>query len=171
MIDIIVQDNYFYNETCQECQQKELLLIITRATEYAIRAILYMSCQPPGGIIFKKDICKAQDITPAFLTKILQPLIKDGIVGSQRGVGGGFYLARTPAEITLLDIIKSQEGPVYLNQCQIEDSTCEREFFCPTHGVWTQIREEFMATLSSYDFASLASKQDKLLPVSSKASA
>jgi Rrf2 family protein len=128
-----------------------------------------MSRQPAGEIIFKKDICKAQDITPAFLTKILQPLIKDGIVGSQRGVGGGFYLEKSPAEITLLDIIKSQEGPVYLNQCLVKDNTCEREFFCPIHGAWKQIREEFMVTLSRYDFASLATKQDELLPVSSTA--
>ena len=143
-------------------------MIITRATEYAIRAILHMSRQPAGEIIYKKDICKAQDITPAFLTKILQPLIKEGIVGSQRGVGGGFYLAKAPAEITLFDVIKSQEGPVYLNQCLIEDSNCEREFFCPVHGAWGQIRQEFMATLSRYDFASLAAQQNDLLPVSSK---
>jgi Rrf2 family protein len=142
-------------------------LIITRASEYAIRAILHMSRQPVGEIVYKKDICKAQDITPAFLTKILQPLIKDGIVGSQRGVGGGFYLAKAPAEITLLDIIKSQEGPVYLNQCLIEKGACEREFFCPIHGAWAQIRTEFMATLSRYDFASLAAKQGAALPVSS----
>lgn len=146
-------------------------MIITRATEYAIRAILYMSRQPAGEIIYKKDICKAQEITPAFLTKILQPLIKDGIVGSQRGVGGGFYLAKAPAEITLLDIIKSQEGPVYLNQCLVEKGSCEREFFCPVHGAWTQIREEFMATLSRYDFASLAEKKNGQLPVSSEAPA
>ena len=142
-------------------------MIITRATEYAIRAILYMSRQPAGEIIYKKDICKAQEITPAFLTKILQPLIKDGIVGSQRGVGGGFYLAKEPAEITLLDIIKSQEGPVYLNQCLIEKGSCEREFFCPVHGAWAQIRKEFMATLSRYDFASLAAQKNGQLPVSS----
>ncbi len=143
-------------------------MIITRATEYAIRAILHMSRQPAGEIIYKKDICKAQDITPAFLTKILQPLIKEGIVGSQRGVGGGFYLAKAPSEITLFDVIKSQEGPVYLNQCLIENSNCEREFFCPVHGAWEQIRQEFMATLSRYDFASLAAQQNDLLPVSSK---
>lgn len=143
-------------------------MIITRATEYAIRAILHMSRQPAGEIVYKKDICKAQDITPAFLTKILQPLIKDGIVGSQRGVGGGFYLAKPPVEITLLDIIKSQEGPVYLNQCMIEDSAaCEREFFCPVHGAWKQIRNEFMATLSRYDFATLAAEQGYPLPISS----
>jgi Rrf2 family protein len=143
---------------------KELTLIITRATEYAIRAILHMSRQPAGEIIYKKDICKDQDITPAFLTKILQPLIKDGIVGSQRGVGGGFFLVKEPAEITLLDIVKSQEGPVYLNQCLIEDDPCDRQFFCPLHGAWAKIREEFMATLSRYDFASLVADQKKLPP-------
>jgi len=139
-------------------------LIITRATEYAIRAILFMAAQPPGEIVYKRDICKAQEITPAFLTKILQPLIKDGIVGSQRGVGGGFFLTRDPAEITLLDIVKSQEGPVYLNQCLIEQGICNREFFCPVHGAWKEIREEFMATLDRYDFASLAEQQKKIQP-------
>jgi Rrf2 family protein len=134
-------------------------LIITRATEYAIRAILHMSRQPRGEVVYKKDICREQEITPAFLTKILQPLIKAGIVGSQRGVGGGFFLTRDPAEITLLDIIKAQEGPVYLNQCLVEEGTCSREFFCPVHGAWHEIRKEFMATLGRYDFASLAAKQ------------
>lgn len=139
-------------------------MIITRATEYAIRAVLYMACQPQGEIIFKKDICRAQEITPAFLTKILQPLIKAGIVGSQRGVGGGFYLAKPLAEINLFDVIKTQEGPLYLNQCLIKEGQCGREFFCPVHGAWKEIRSEFMTTLSRYDFATLAARQGEMPP-------
>lgn len=138
-------------------------MIITRATEYAIRAVLYMAAQPQGEIVYKRDICKAQEITPAFLTKILQPLIREGIVGSQRGVGGGFYLTRDPSEITLLDVIRTQEGPVYLNQCLVEQDGCSRESFCPVHGAWKEIREEFMALLDRYDFASLA-EQQKCMP-------
>ncbi len=141
-------------------------MIITRATEYAIRAVLYMATQPPGEIVYKRDICKAQEVTPAFLTKILQPLIKEGIVGSQRGVGGGFFLTRDPAEITLLDVVKTQEGPVYLNQCLIEQGSCSREFFCPVHGAWKEIREEFMAMLDRYNFASLANQQNQFHPES-----
>jgi Rrf2 family protein len=139
-------------------------MIITRATEYAIRAVLYMASQPQGEIIFKKDICRAQEITPAFLTKILQPLIKAGIVGSQRGVGGGFYLAKPASEVNLFDIIKTQEGPLYLNQCLIKEGSCDREFFCPVHGAWQEIRAEFMATLARYDFAALAARQEKIPP-------
>jgi Rrf2 family protein len=144
-------------------------MIITRATEYAIRAVLYMASQPQGEIIFKKDICRAQEITPAFLTKILQPLIKAGIVGSQRGVGGGFYLAKPASEINLFDIIKTQEGPLYLNQCLIKEGNCGREFFCPVHGAWKEIRSEFMATLTRYDFATLVSRQGEPLPLQSPA--
>ncbi|MCM2265616.1 MAG: Rrf2 family transcriptional regulator [Desulfuromonadales bacterium] len=142
-------------------------MIITRATEYAIRAVLYMASQPQGEIIFKKDICRAQEITPAFLTKILQPLIKAGIVGSQRGVGGGFYLAKPASQVNLFDIVKTQEGPLYLNQCLIKEGNCGREFFCPVHGAWKEIRSEFMSTLSRYDFATLASRQGESPPTPS----
>jgi Rrf2 family protein len=153
---------YFITNLVKNAEPQGSSMIITRATEYAIRAILYMAGKPAGEIVLKKDICQAQEITPAFLTKILQPLIKAGIVGSQRGVGGGFFLARPPQEITLLDVISSQEGPVYLNQCLIEDNSCEREFFCPVHGAWSEIRQEFMTALSRHTFADLAARQEEL---------
>lgn len=138
-------------------------MIITRATEYAIRAVLYLAKQPRDQIVYKKDICQTQQITPAFLTKILQPLIKAGIVGSQRGVGGGFYLRRTPEEVTLLDVVKALEGPLYLNQCLTAPGVCERDVFCPVHGVWKEIRGELMRTLEHYTFAVLIRSEEKRL--------
>lgn len=138
-------------------------MLITRATEYAIRALLYLAKQPKGQIVLKKDICASQDITPAFLTKILQPLIKDGVVGSQRGVGGGFFLIKDPAEVTLLDVVKAEEGPLYLNHCIAEAGICERDVFCPMHGAWRNIREELMRTLARYSFAELVAMEEENL--------
>lgn len=135
-------------------------MLITRATEYAIRALLYLAKQPKGEIILKKDICQTQDITPAFLTKILQPLIKGGIVGSQRGVGGGFFLLKDPEEITLLDVVMAEEGPLHLNHCIAQAGICVKDVFCPVHGAWHQIRKDFMATLSRYSFADLARQEE-----------
>ena len=134
-------------------------MLITRATEYAIRAILYLAKQPAKEIVLKKDICKSQDITPAFLTKILQPLIKVGIVGSQRGVGGGFYLIKSPEEISLLDIVEAQEGTLLLNQCMAGPGSCERDVFCPVHGAWKEVRKELTGTLASHTFAALVAKE------------
>jgi Rrf2 family protein len=137
-------------------------LIITRATDYAIRTILFLAKQPPGEIVLKRDICRTQDITPAFLTKILQPLIKAGFIGSQRGVGGGFYLLRNPAEITLLDIVRAEEGPIHLNQCLSRPGFCERDALCPVHGAWREICDELNQTLARYSFADLLKKERQI---------
>ncbi|MBN2428681.1 MAG: Rrf2 family transcriptional regulator [Deltaproteobacteria bacterium] len=131
-------------------------MVITRATEYAIRALLFLAKQPKGQIVYKKDICESQKITPAFLTKILQPLIKDGIVGSQRGVGGGFYLLKDPSRINILDVIQSQEGPIFLNHCLSPEEECSREKTCPVKNVWEEANRGLVKTLSDYDFQSLA---------------
>lgn len=135
-------------------------MIITRATEYAVRAILYMAKFPQGEIILKKDICRTQDVTPAFLTKIFQPLVKAGIVGSQRGVGGGFYLRHSPEEITVYDVFKAQEDPLHINKCLVEEGCCERDKFCPVHGAWKGVRESMIQQLSEYNFARLAKEEE-----------
>ena len=135
-------------------------MIITRATEYAIRAILYMSKFPKGEIVLKKDICRTQDVTPAFLTKIFQPLVKVGIIGSQRGVGGGFYLKRDPEEVNLYDIFKAQEDPLYINKCLVEEGCCERDKYCSVHNAWCEVRQGMVQQLSAYNFARLAREQE-----------
>lgn len=135
-------------------------MLITRATEYAIRAVLYMAKQPRGEIVYKRDICRSQDVTPAFLTKILQPLIKAGIVGSQRGVGGGFFLLKDPATVTLLDIVRAEEGPLYLNQCLTAPGSCTRDVFCPVHGAWREIRDQLSMTLGGYSFQDLVDREN-----------
>jgi len=131
-------------------------LVITRATEYAIRTVIFLAQQPRGEIVLKKDICRTQEVTPAFLTKILQPLIKSGIVSSQRGVGGGFLLARDPQEITLLDLLEAEEGPLRLNVCLVDKANCDRDLFCAVHKVWSEAQSEMMRVLKSRSIADLA---------------
>lgn len=137
-------------------------MVITRATEYALRALLFLAKQPRGEIVFKKDICETQNITPAFLTKIFQPLIRDGIIGSQRGVGGGFFLLRDPAKISVLDVMQSQEGPIFLNRCLSPKEICEREDVCPMRHVWEETNRGLIKILSDYNFQYLTDLEQKL---------
>ncbi len=130
-------------------------MIITRATEYAIRAVLYLAKQPEGQIVLKKNICETQEITPAFLTKIFQPLIKAGIVASRRGVGGGFFLSRAPSDISVYDIYVAQEGELHLNQCLIHKGHCDRDTTCPMHTAWAKARNQMVETLRGYDLSTL----------------
>ncbi len=138
-------------------------MVITRATEYAIRTIIYLAQQPKDEIVLKKDICRTQDVTPAFLTKILQPLIKTGIVSSQRGVGGGFLLARDPEEINLLDILQAEEGELKLNHCLIDENVCQRDQHCSAHDVWNEAQREMIKVLQKYSVAELVQREKKKL--------
>ena len=137
-------------------------MVITRATEYAIRTIIYLAKHPKGEIVLKKDICRTQEVTPAFLTKILQPLIKVGIVSSQRGVGGGFLLNKASEDITLLDILEAEEGPLSLNHCLIEGGLCQRDSLCSAHRVWEEAQNSMVAVLKRHSVADLVREEMEL---------
>lgn len=147
-------------------------MVITRATEYAVRTVVFLAQQPKNEIVLKKDICRTQEVTPAFLTKILQPLIKAGIVNSQRGVGGGFLLARDPNQITLLDILQAEEGQLKLNHCLVDTNLCHRDAYCSAHEVWYEAQNEMADVLKRYTVADMVRRQaEKLTCFKQQASA
>lgn len=134
-------------------------MVITRATEYAVRTVIYLAQQPKNDIVLKRDICRTQEVTPAFLTKILQPLIKAGIVSSQRGVGGGFLLAKDPNEITMLDVLQAEEGKLKLNHCLVDSTVCHRDAYCSAHEVWHDAQHEMAEVLKRYSVADLVRRE------------
>ncbi len=140
-------------------------MVITRATEYAVRTVIFLAQQPKNDIVLKKDICRTQEVTPAFLTKILQPLIKAGIVNSQRGVGGGFLLAKDPSEITMLDILQAEEGQLKLNHCLVDANFCNRDSYCSAHEVWHDAQHEMAEVLKRHNIADLVRREKEKLTI------
>ncbi len=136
-------------------------MVITRATEYAVRTVIFLAQQPKDDIVLKKDICRTQEVTPAFLTKILQPLIKAGIVSSQRGVGGGFLLAKDPSEITMLDILQAEEGKLKLNHCLVDSTVCHRDAYCSAHEVWYAAQYQMAKVLQEKSIADLVRREEE----------
>ncbi|RMG93088.1 MAG: Rrf2 family transcriptional regulator, partial [Candidatus Dadabacteria bacterium] len=137
-------------------------MIITRATEYSIRAALYLAEKYPARVVSKQEICEAEGITPAFLTKILQPLIHAGLVRSKRGVSGGFALAKDPSRLTLLDVMDAAEEPMLLNVCLLENHPCERECTCPVHKMWAEAKEKISEIFSRRTLAELVEERKRL---------
>lgn len=131
-------------------------MVITRATEYSIRALLHLAERHPAPVVSKQEICDAAGVTPAFLTKILQPLIRAGLVRSKRGVAGGFCLARDPEKLTLLDVMRAADEPMTLNLCLLSEHACERTCECPVHDLWTEARERIEEVFSRRTLADLA---------------
>ncbi len=130
-------------------------MVISQASECAVRAMLYMAGFPAGQPVSKREICRSQEITPAFLIKVMQPLIDAGLVKSYRGVSGGFSLGRPPEEISLWDIISTEEGAIYLNKCLVRDGFCPRDKSCPVHQVWHKAKADLERILCQATLAEL----------------
>jgi Rrf2 family protein len=127
---------------------------ITRETDYAIRCVDYLS-DKWGSVTMVDEISRGKCVPRSFLAKILQKLTKASIVKSYRGVKGGFELARSPKEITLLDVIEAIQGPVAMNVCAIDETMCDFSNSCAVHPVWIEVRREVEKILREKTFAKL----------------
>ncbi|MEK6657742.1 MAG: RrF2 family transcriptional regulator [Nitrospirota bacterium] len=131
------------------------MMRLTRAGEYGVRAVLHLAAQPEGKVTFVGEISEKQDVPRHFAAKVMQFLVKSGVVRSHRGVKGGFVLARPAKQITLKDVIEGVEGPIFLNICLIKKGECLRDDTCPVHLVWREAQGKLMEILNGVTVAEL----------------
>jgi Rrf2 family transcriptional regulator, iron-sulfur cluster assembly transcription factor len=125
--------------------------------DYALRAIIFLSCQPKDKINFVSDIAQNQQIPVSFLFKILRKLVKKGIVRSYRGPHGGYTLAREPGQITFLEVIETIDGPLVVNRClnTAAISRCVLEDSCKMMSAWERIQVNIKQELGALTIADL----------------
>lgn len=128
---------------------------LTRAGEYAVRCILYLCGKEPGELVSRQEIADSVEIPPHFLAKIAQQLARQGLIDIHQGAHGGFVLARDPHDISLLEVVETMIGEIYLNDCILRPETCDRHTVCAVHQVWNQARERLRATLAAVSMADL----------------
>ena len=128
---------------------------ITRQADYALRAILYLARLDPGEKAATSQIAKEQQIPPSFLAKIISQLSIAGIIQTSRGARGGVNLARNPEEISLLDVVEAIDGPVTLNECVNNPSTCSFGDNCPIHSIFCDAQAQLVKNLSEATFDKL----------------
>lgn len=131
--------------------------MFTTTTEYAIRGIAELASRvEPGHPLLLDELVKGTDLPRDFLAKVLQRLVKAGLLRSAKGRGGGFSLPRPPHEITLLHIVNAIDGPERLDRCVLGLSRCNDEMPCAQHDLYRPIRQRLNAYLESTTVADLA---------------
>ena len=130
---------------------------ITRQADYAVRAVLHLSKLGNTQRAATSTVAQEQRIPPSFLAKIISQLSIAGLLHTSRGARGGVTLAREPKDITLLEVIEAIDGPIQLNECAGESSTCTFDKDCPLRPVWCDAQEELVTRLKGTTFAQLMS--------------
>jgi Rrf2 family protein len=126
---------------------------LTRAGEYAVRCMMYLSCLEVNKIGSRLEIAQAMDIPAQFLGKIAQQLARAGYIEIVQGPKGGFRMIVPPEKVTLLGVIEAVIGEIYLNDCLMRPESCHRLPTCSVYRVWKKARHQLRQTLEETTFA------------------
>ena len=124
---------------------------ITRQADYAVRAVLYLSRLGPDQRVATSQIAEVQQIPPSFLAKIVSQLSVAGLLQTSRGARGGVSLARTPDQISLLEVVEAIDGPILLNEC-VGNGACTFGDDCAMKPVWCDAQAELVSRLRQTTF-------------------
>ncbi len=130
--------------------------------DYSVRAVLDLARHYGQGRRKSREIASEMEIPRKYLPQVLANLIHHGLLVSAAGPKGGYSLARTPADISLLDVVEAAEGPVEVKQCALRGGPCDWDRVCPLHESWARGQALLSQHLAATSFAALAENDARI---------
>jgi Rrf2 family protein len=125
--------------------------MFSQTVEYALRAVVQLAYVAPKACT-TAELASVTRVPSAYLAKVLQSLVKAGIVTSQRGVGGGISLGRDASNLTILDIVTAVDPIRRIKTCPLDLATHGTKL-CPLHrrmdSALAQVEQAFRSTTLS----------------------
>ncbi len=146
---------------------------LTTKGRYAVTAMLDLALHYEKGAVTLADIARRQGISLSYLEQLFSKLRRGGLVGSVRGPGGGYNLARDPGKISVAEIIVTINENIDATRCGGEKN-CDGDETCLTHQLWEDLSKQiydFLSGISLGDLVSrphvqeVASRQEKRMQV------
>ncbi len=134
--------------------------MFTKTSLHAIRAFMVLAELPEGAHAGAAAIAKEIGAPQNYLGKLLQSYIRENLVVSQKGLGGGFALARDASEISLFDVVNPIEDIAGKTGCILGRATCGDDNPCAVHESWGQIRDAYLKLLTETHIADLVNHGD-----------
>jgi Rrf2 family protein len=134
---------------------------ISTKGKYSVRAVLDIAHYSNGSPVPLAAISKREGISLQFLEQLFQQLRRGNVVNSVRGPHGGYVLAREPSKITIGEIVRLIEPPLYTSSCFSNDGpveNCRIGETCIGGAIWKQLAEHVDSFLDSITLADLANK-------------
>ncbi|MCK4376157.1 MAG: Rrf2 family transcriptional regulator [Candidatus Brocadiae bacterium] len=127
------------------------MAIIKRETDYALRVLARLA--QADDFLPVSALAEDEDVPELFLRKIMQRLHRAGMAESRQGPFGGYRLARPAAEISLLDVVETAQGPLVMNECFAAPDICDRLESCPLRARLAEMQLELNAQLDELTLA------------------
>jgi len=135
--------------------------MLSKKTKYGIKALVYLAKQKDSAPVQISVISKSENISRKFLESILLTLRKNGVLGSKKGKGGGYYLLKEPKNIPMTDVMRFLEGPIAMVPCvslnfyeKCDD--CPDENACAVHKIMLKVRDNTLEIFRNTTLADLS---------------
>lgn len=133
-------------------------MIFSKACEYGIRATIYIATQSENkNKLSLNDVATQINSPAAFTAKILQQLVKNGIVKSAKGPNGGFWIPAEPTlETSMLQVVEAIDGIEIFSRCGLGFQRCDSVHPCAMHYKITDIRDSLFKMLAETKVSELS---------------
>ena len=134
---------------------------------YALRTLICLARLPQDTSLPGHELARRAKVPVHYLSKMLLPLGRAGIVAASRGSGGGYRLLSDAMEVPLIDIVEIFDGPRAKPSCLLgRHRVCSDEDPCPAHDSWRQVRDSYIHFLEATTLADISTSplEPELLP-------
>lgn len=140
--------------------------MISKKTKYGLKSLLYLARKYNQGPILISDLARDERIPKKFLELILLALKNNGILQSRKGKGGGYYLGRSPREISLGNVVRILDGPLAPVSCVSETAyasckECIDERTCGIRLVMKDVRDAIANILDGTSLADMLEREER----------
>src|SRR5215217_5511558 len=136
------------------------MLRLSKKADYALMAMRHLARNTSGSpSTSAREIAEQYDIPIELMAKVLQRLVRTGLLVSTQGTRGGYALSRASGSITVADVIQAIDGPFTVTACSTDKIDCEQYGKCSIRDPLWQIKERIVAALGTVTIAEMATEQ------------
>ena len=136
---------------------------LSRRGDYVLRAAIYLSRAFLENRSSKvREVAEYTEIPVSFVPQVMSDLLRAGLATSRAGRNGGYWIARDPETISVLEVIEAGEGEIHSDRCAMGDGPCYWENVCPLHEAWRLALLSFRQGLEGSNLGELARRDAEL---------
>jgi len=136
------------------------MLKLTKKADYGLMAMKHLAEQADQGACSAKDVAEAYGIPPEVMAKILQRLVKAGLLHSQHGMNGGYTLARHAGEISAFEVIRAIDGPLFITSCVTVRGECDQTDRCTIREPLRRVNQSIEDVLKRITISEMKEREE-----------
>src|SRR5882672_10340318 len=138
------------------------MLKLTKKADYGLMAMKHLAEHAEQGACSTKDVADAYRIPQEALAKILQRLVKAGLLHSQHGTNGGYTLALDPGMISAFEVIRAIDGPLFITSCVTVRGECDQSDRCNIREPLRKVNDSIEAVLKRIKISHMREEPEEI---------